>query len=178
MQTLAIGGREMGRPVAVIFCAALLTMASAKWAEAQGDKQAVVQQAVVQTINDYFASFADLGPTFDIQRALSFFHEPSMLIVTARASTFPTRGDAEAGWVKSFVARQRERGYARQDVAQTHVKQMSAGVALASVEVVRYKADGQVLEHVGASYVLRKTNDGWKIAVVTAHDPGNVLRLE
>jgi uncharacterized NTF2-like protein DUF6841 len=173
MQTLAIGGREMGRPVAIILCAALLVFASAKWAEAQGDKQ-----AVVQTINDYFASFADLGPTFDIQRALSFFHEPSMLVVTGRASTFPTRGDAEAGWVKAFVARQRERGYARQEVAQTHVKQMSAGVALASVEVVRYKADGQVLEQVGASYALRKTNDGWKIAVVIAHDPGSVLRLE
>jgi len=128
-------------------------------------------------MNDSFASFADLGPTFDMRRALSFCHEPSMLITAARATSSLTRGDAEAGWVRAFVVRQRERGYARQDVAQLHVKQMSSR-ALASAEVLRYKTGGELLERVGASYILRRTNEGWTIAAVMTHDPDSVLRLE
>jgi hypothetical protein len=160
-------------PTAVALLIALLVMASAKWVEADTDKA-----AIAQTMNDYFAAFADLGPTFDMRRALSFFHEPSMLITATRASSYLTRGDAEAGWVNAFVARQRERGYARQDVPQLHVKQMSNSVALASVEIVRYRAGGEVLERVGASYVLRRTNEGWKISAVITHDPDSVLRLD
>ena len=44
-------------------------------------------------------------------------------------------------------------------------------------QFVRYKADGQELERNGATYVLHKTGDGWKIVVV-GHDPGGVLRLD
>jgi len=124
----------MKRPTVVALSVALLMMASATWTQAETDKP-----AVTQTMNDYFASFADLGPTFDMRRALSFFHEPSMLITASRATSYPTRGDVEAGWVNGFVARQRERGYARQDVSRIHVKQMSNSVALASVEIVRYQ---------------------------------------
>jgi hypothetical protein len=124
---------EIKRLTAVALSVAFLVMASANWTEAQSDKP-----VIAQTMNDYFAAFGDLGPAFEMRRALSFFHEPSMLITATRASSYPTRGDAEAGWVNGFVARQRERGYARQDVPQSHVKQMSSNVALASVEIVRY----------------------------------------
>jgi hypothetical protein len=84
-------------------------------------------------MHDALASFADLGPTFDMRRALSFFHEPSMLVTAGRATRYLTRTDAEAGWVQGFVARQRERGFARQAVARLHVKQLSSTVALIAV---------------------------------------------
>jgi NTF2-like protein (DUF6841) len=166
-------GRKMKRPIAAALSVALLLMISAEWTEAQNDRP-----AITQTMNDYFASFADLGPAFDMRRALSFFHEPSMLITTTRAANYLTRGEVEVGWVNAFVVRQRERGYARQEVPQLHVRQMSSNVAFASVEIVRYKAGGELLERVGASYVLRRTNEGWKITAVITHDPDNVLRLE
>jgi hypothetical protein len=51
-------------------------------------------------------------------------------------------------------------------------------VAVASGLYVRYKADGQELERIGATYVVHKARDGWKIAVLVAHDPGSVLRLD
>jgi hypothetical protein len=163
----------MKRPTAVALSVALLILGSTAWTAAESDKP-----AITQTMNEYFASFADLGPTFDMRRALSFFHEPSMLITATRASSYLTRGDAEAGWVNAFVARQRDRGYARQDIPRLHVKQMSSGVALASAEIVRYKSGGELLERVGASYVLRRTNEGWKITAVITHEPDVVVRLE
>lgn len=162
----------MKRAITAALSVALLMLISAPRIEAQNEKP-----AISKTMNDYFAAFADLGPAFDMRRALSFFHEPSMLITTTRASSYLTRGEVEAGWVNAFVVRQRERNYARQEV-QLHVRQMSSNVAFASAEIVRYKTTGELLERVGASYVLRRTEDGWKIAAVITHDPDRVLRLE
>src|SRR5690242_18194423 len=74
---------EMKHPTAMALLVAVLVMAFANWTEADTDKA-----AIAQTMNDYFAAFADLGPTFDMRRALSFFHEPSMLITATRASSY------------------------------------------------------------------------------------------
>ena len=50
---------------------------------------------------------------------------------------------------------------------------MVSGVA------VRYRADGQELERVGVSYVLRKADDDrWTIAVTVIHDTDTVVRPE
>jgi ketosteroid isomerase-like protein len=105
------------------------------------------------------------------------YHEPLMVITAAVVRFMATRADIEA-WVKPIFARVLERGYARAEYSQLHIKQVSAGVAVASGIYVRYKADGQELERLGVTYVLHKTSDGWKIAVLAAHDPGSVLRLD
>jgi ketosteroid isomerase-like protein len=34
---------------------------------------------------------------------------------------------------------------------------------------VRYRAGGAEMERAGISYLLRKTDDGWKIAVMVLH---------
>jgi hypothetical protein len=51
------------------------------------------------------------------------------------------------------------------------VERLSAQAALLTTDVVRYAADGRELESFGATYNFRKTDDGWKIAVITIHDP-------
>jgi len=33
------------------------------------------------------------------------------------------------------------------------------------------------LNRTGVTYVLRKTSQGWKLAVLVSHDPATVLRL-
>jgi hypothetical protein len=43
---------------------------------------------------------------------------------------------------------------------------------------VRHKTDGSELETIGATYVLRKTEGEWKIAVVMGHPPANVIRAD
>ena len=37
---------------------------------------------------------------------------------------------------------------------------------------------GSELETIGATYVLRKTEGEWKIAVVMSHPPANVIRAD
>jgi len=72
----------------------------------------------------------------------------------------------------------KERDAARSELRQLYVKEMSPGVALATVQYVLLKSDGQELERRGVTYMLRKTADGWKIAAAMGHAPDSVLRLD
>ena len=154
----------------MVFLMSCAVIASAVSADAQNEKA-----AVTQVMNDYVRDFG----SFDPQRVLPYYHEPLTTVTAARVIAMPGRTDIEATLLKPLFARLKEAGWnGRSEWTQLHVKQMSTGVAMASGLTVRHKADGQELERVAATYVLRKTNDGWKIAVLTVHDPGSVLRLE
>ena len=96
----------------------------------------------------------------DPQRLLPYYHEPLMIVTAARTLVLTTRTDVEV-WLKPFIQRLKDQGWdTRSEWAQLHVKQLSAGVAVASALILRHKADGQLLERVGVTYVLRKTSDG------------------
>ena len=134
--------------------------------------------AVTQVLNDYIRVFG----SFDAQRVLPYYHEPLTFLGGARiqgVAVLSTRADIEASLLKPLYARLKEGGWdARSAWAELQVKQMSAVLAIASGLTVRRKVDGQELERVAATYLLRKTSDGWKIAAMAGHDPGSVLRLD
>jgi ketosteroid isomerase-like protein len=136
---------------------------------AGGDDRALAAQA----LTDYFVAFTSL----DNQRVALLCHEPFMLVSSARTSSFGTRADIES-WLKPLFAGLKERGYARSEWTPLQVKVLTNGVAIASALIVRYKTDGQEMERFGATYFLRRTNDGWKVAVFTRHDASSVLKLE
>ena len=136
------------------------------WAEGQDENA-----AVTQTLMDYFRAFS----AFDTQRALSYYHEP-VTFITAQ-SVIATRSEGAARLTKLYDSL-RPTGFARSELTDLHVKQMTAGLAIASGVAVRYKADGQELARFGVTYILRKTADGWKLAALVSHDSGTTLRLE
>jgi len=66
-------------------------------------------------------------------------------------------------------------GYARSELTDLHVHQMSESTAVVSVSRVRYTTTGEELERLGETYTLRQTADGWKIVVAMIHDPDTIL---
>src|SRR5215510_8958414 len=133
------------------------------------------KEAVTQVLNDYIRVFG----SFDAQRVLPYYYEPLTSVQARGVAVLSTRADIEASLLKPLYARLKEGGWdARSAWAELQVKQMSAVLAVASGLTVRRKGDGQELERVAATYLLRKTSDGWKIAVMAGHDPGSVLRLD
>jgi len=58
------------------------------------------------------------------------------------------------------------------------VKLLDQTTALASAVAVRHKTDGSELETIGATYVLRKTEGEWKIAVMMRTPPANIIRAD
>lgn len=57
------------------------------------------------------------------------------------------------------------------------MRQLSADTGMVSCEVTRHKADGTALERFGATYAFRKTDAGWRIAMLAIHDADAVLDL-
>jgi len=72
----------------------------------------------------------------------------------------------------------KERNFARSEWARLKTKSLGTGVVIASALAIRYKQDGQELQRFGVTYLLRKTDDGWKLVSYASHDPASVLALE
>ena len=132
-----------------------------------------VKAVALQAFKDYVAAVG----TLDVQRVVPYYHEPLMFVSAAGTRALATRAEMEE-WLKPVFGRMKEQGYARSDWSEFHMKLLSAGVAVVSTQTVRYKADGQELAKLGFTYILRKTKEGWQIAVLVGHDPANVLRLD
>jgi ketosteroid isomerase-like protein len=129
------------------------------------------EEAIAQTFSNYIQSFQ----TLDSDTTLPYFHVPCLFIPPQGVRTLATTADVKALLTQVMDAL-KARSFARSELTDLHVKQMSENVALVSVSRIRYATDGRELERLGETYTLRRTEDGWKIAVAMIHDPDTVLR--
>jgi ketosteroid isomerase-like protein len=129
------------------------------------------EEAITQTFTNYTQAFQTLDP----RAALSYFHIPCMFIPPQGVCVLATAADVEA-LLTQVMEGLKARGYARGEVMDLHVKQMSGNTALVSVSKGRYATDGRELERLGETYTLRRTEGGWKTVVAMIHDPDTILR--
>ena len=123
------------------------------------------QSDVIQVLTDYYTAFS----TLDVQSFLPFFHEPSLLVGPQGVIAAPTHAvlaTAFASTLKGLLAR----GFGRSELSVRQSRMLSGTAGLVTGVAIRYKADGQELERVGITYVLHKSDAGWKIAVSVLHD--------
>jgi len=126
----------------------------------------MTNEAVNQVIADYYRDFS----TLNIQAILPYFSEPSLLVGPQGVIPIPNP-NALVAVFGPVMEDLRGRGYDRSEFELGDVKSLSSSAALISGVAVRYKTDGKQLERVGITYVLHKTNSGWKFATVILHDP-------
>jgi len=126
----------------------------------------MADETVNQVIADYYRDFS----TLNVRAILPYFNEPSLLVgpqgvipLLDRAALVAVFGPVMEGL--------RAKGYGRSELELGYVKSLSSSAALIGGTAVRYKTDGQQLERVGITYVLHKTESGWKFATVILHDP-------
>src|SRR5215475_4978958 len=129
------------------------------------------EEAITQTFTSYIETFQKLDP----HATLPYFDVPCMFIPPQGARVLATAADVEA-LLTQIMEGLKTRGYARSELWDRHVKQMSGNTALVSVSRVRYATDGRELERFGETYTLCRTEGGWKIAVAMIHDPDTLLR--
>ena len=130
------------------------------------------ETVIAQTFTDYLQAFQTLKP----RAPLPFCHVPCMFIAPQGVLVMATSAETETFFTRVMEGL-RARSYARSELTDLQLKQMSRDTALVSVSRVRYKTDGQELERLGETYTLRNTDGGWKIAVAMNHNPDTVLRL-
>ena len=126
----------------------------------------MANEAVNQVIADYYRDFS----TLNVQAILPYFSEPSLLVGPQGVISIPDRAALLAvfGPVMEGL---RAKGYGRSEFELGYVKLLGSSAALIDGAAVRYKTDGRQLERVGITYVLHKTENGWRFATVILHDP-------
>jgi ketosteroid isomerase-like protein len=118
---------------------------------------------------DYYRAFSSL----DVKAVLPYFHEPALFIGPQGVYAASTPALVEAALTPAMDGL-RARGYVRSELSVLNVKLLSATTTLVTGVAVRYKADEQELERVGVTYVLCKSESGWKIAVLIVHDADDI----
>lgn len=128
------------------------------------------KQLIIQTYKQYFEAFQALDP----RAIVSYYHVPCVSISSGGVLVMTTGADVEAMFTR-MMERLKRLGYARSELTDLRVTQLSDTIALLGIRGARYKEDGSVLEPLGATYTLRKTEGGWKMAVLTLHDPDIIV---
>jgi hypothetical protein len=127
---------------------------------------------VTKVLADYYSAFS----TLDVQAILPYFHQPSLLIGPPGVPAAAPTSSVLTSIFASVIEDLRARGYGRSELSLHQVKLLSATAALANGVARRYKIDGQELESIGVTYLLHRSDTGWKIAVVVLHDSDEVVR--
>jgi nucleoside-diphosphate-sugar epimerase/ketosteroid isomerase-like protein len=128
-----------------------------------------------EAISLAFASYLEAFQTLDANAAAAYCHTPCMLVAPQGVQVMASTAEV-SGMFDRMMAGLRARGYARSKLTDLHVEPMSESAAVVSVSRTRQAADGQDLERVGETYVLRRTDAGWKIVMALMHDPHVTLR--
>ena len=131
-----------------------------------------LEREVDQLFAGYFSDFSKL----DLDAIVSYFHLPCTFIVPQRVFVFSSASEVQGFWGPRFDDLKKQ-GFARTQRDQVNIKVLNDDTAMASSRAIRYKEDGSEFERRGATFVLRKTDAGWKIVTVIHHSPDNVVQM-
>jgi len=123
------------------------------------------QSAITALLADYYRAFS----TLHLPSIVAYFHEPCLLVGPQGVSSAPTRPVLTAS-LTPLMETLRHNGYARSELVNQQFKSLSSSAALLTGVAVRFKHDGQELSRAGLTYVMHKTDLGWKIAALITHD--------
>jgi ketosteroid isomerase-like protein len=134
---------------------------------ASGETQSTEQEQAEKTAVDHaLRDYNDAFGRGDLSAIGQHCNVPFVRISSEGVKVLPTMSEIEA-FYGGVLRDLRERGYS-----------LDQTTALASTVFVRHKTDGSELETIGVTYVLRKTEGEWKIAVVMRHPPANIIRAD
>lgn len=122
-------------------------------------------------LHDYCAAFRP----GNIPEIAKFYHLPVTMIFGDQVNTLTTEHKVVSmlgAVVQSLVSR----GFDHSRVDDCYIHPLTNHSALISATFSRLKADGTVLEQLGATYTVINTGDGYRIAVLVAHDLGRVIK--
>ncbi len=118
-------------------------------------------QPALEAIHEYYNAFS----TLDLNAIVSHYSEPSMTIAPQGVFSAGNRAALKDS-LAPLVDGLRAKGYGRSEFAQPHVTMLGETAALVRGVAVRYTAAGPELERIPLSYLMHRSEAGWKIAVL------------
>ena len=118
-------------------------------------------QSPLEALREYYAAFS----TLDLPTITSYFNEPCLSIGSHGVFAVPSRGGLAAA-IAPMVAELQAKGYGRSEFIDPDVTPLTEDDVLIRGVAVRYTTAGPELERVRLSYLLHRSDAGWKIAVL------------
>ncbi len=104
----------------------------------------------------------------DLPAWLACFARPIVFVTPMATLTLADDADAEAQFRPMFESLA-SRGFHSTKADTVIIRRIDDDIALVDAAFTRRRADGSVLERVGALYVCRRSADGWTVATLVAH---------
>ncbi len=123
-----------------------------------------LEQEVDQLIASYFRDFSNL----DLKAIVSYFHNPCTFIVPQGVFVFSSASEVEGFWGPRFDDLKTQ-GYGRTERLESNINVLNDDTAISSGKAIRYAEDGSELGCRSTTFVLRKTDDAWKIVTLIHH---------
>ncbi len=114
-------------------------------------------------------SYAHAFETLDPQTVAPYYDEPCLVISSQGSVALPTHAEVER-FFEPLMGDLRNQGYAATELSHIEETRLSDTLAMVTGRGIWRKGDGAELRRFGAVYILRKTNDAWRIAVAAFHD--------
>ena len=124
----------------------------------------IIEQEIHQLLNHYRSDFSNL----DLKAVVSYFHLPCTFIVPREVLLFTSASNVEGFWGPRLDDLKTQ-GFGRSEIVETNISVLSDDTAIASFKAVRYADNGSELGLRSTTFVLRKTDDGWKIVTLIHH---------
>ena len=137
-----------------------------------GAEAAAVRESVADFVEAYARDFSTADPT----RAAAHWNAPTLLLSAERARVVESRAAAEAVLGSVFEGL-REHEYARSEATAVGVRPLDDGIALADVRWERLGADGEAFDRFASLFVLRETDDGFRLVVISRHPVETMLPI-
>ena len=113
----------------------------------------------------------------DSAAASAFYGEPSLVVFPNQVVGLSTRADVEVFFDK-LVASLKPSGYSHSKLGDHRIKLLNSTTALYSTVAIRLKADGSEMQRSGFTYLLHKSNAGWKIHQIIATDLDKLISAD
>jgi ketosteroid isomerase-like protein len=120
---------------------------------------------VTEFLHAYYRTFS----TLNVESIAPFFHEPCLFLSPQGVMAAPNH-DVVKEVFKTIAKDLLSKGYGRSELTQLNVERMSATTMMGAGVAVRFTADGPELERVGVTYIVQKSDNEWRIAVIVIHD--------
>lgn len=134
----------------------------------------MTDETTQRAVESLFTKIAAAFGAGDLQRFRQLYTLPC-LVVTPQGGK-PILDDQEfSAFFTPLLQRLQSQGFARSAFERMAVHLLTPTTALASMHWTRYRADGTVLETLGATYTLLQLEGSWRIVSLVSHGADTVV---
>jgi len=127
----------------------------------------MTEAGALESFQRYVAAFG----TLDARAVVPHFHTPAMLISPQGVVAFASGDEVERFYRQFAMADLPAKGYGGTELVRVEERRLGADLAEVSGVLLWKTKGGQEMSRFGATYVLRRAAEGWKIVVAVIHDP-------